>query len=151
MLDPLPKHETESETNMGLFKGIESAKTSKGGVYPLPGVYTLEITSAKTGVSRAKRHFFVAEFRVLASTNADRPEGSEMSWMVMLDHDSALGNIKAFLSAATGSAEDEIDEAGVEAVVSAANPLKGCKVRASAVNVKTRAGGDFTKMSWSAA
>jgi hypothetical protein len=39
-----------------------------------------------------------------------------------------------------------VDEAGVEALISAANPAAGIKVKAEATNIKTRAQKDFTKV-----
>jgi hypothetical protein len=134
---------------MGLFSGIGSAKSNGGGVYFLPGIYTLECKACKTGETReGKKPFFVAEFTILESTNPDRPVGSTVSWMVMMDKylETALGNIKQCAAALFGIPETDVDEAGVEALISAANPAAGIKVKAEATNIKTRAQKDFTKV-----
>lgn len=133
---------------MGRFSGIESASSSEGGVYLLPGAYRLKVDAIKTGTSRKKRDFFVAEFSILESNNPERPAGTKASWMVMLDLDTALGNIKDFLETLSGG---DVDEEGVELAVSAANPFAGLEIKASAANVKTKKGTDFTKVQWEAA
>jgi len=133
---------------MGLFTGIEKANPSEGGVYIVPGNYTVEVQKVKTGKTRANRNFFVVECKVLESDVALRPRGIDVSWMVMLDQDSALGNIKQFCATATGSEMEDIDEAGVEAVVGDDNPLKGTKLQIQATNIVTKAGRDFTKVRW---
>lgn len=136
---------------MGLFSKIKDAKSNGGGIYFLPGTYALECRANKTGVTREGRAFFVAEFTILESTNPDRPVGTSVSWMVMLDKniETALGNLKGYVSALFGIPEEEVDEAGVEALVSAENPGCGMKIRATASNIKTRAGKDFTKVLYS--
>lgn len=135
---------------MGRFSNIGSAKSSQGGVYFLPGAYALECKANKSGKTREGREFFVAEFEILESTNPERAVGTQVSFMVMLDknQDTALGNIKGYLAALCGIPEQDVDEAGVEAMVSAANPGMGMKVKALASNIKTRAGKDFTKIIW---
>lgn len=136
---------------MGLFDKIKDAKSSLG-VYLLPGVYLLEVDNLKQGQARDGRSFVVAEFKVLESSEPARPIGSKVSWMVMLDkkyEETALGNIKAFLSTLTATPEHEVDAPGVEMAFSAANPCAGFKIRASASNIKTKARGvDFTKVAW---
>ncbi len=136
---------------MGVFAKMKEVSASQGGVYVIPGVYSLEVDCLKVGKSRAGRDFFVAEFFVLESTNPERPVGCKMSWMVTLDPsylETSLGNIKSFLSVLTSSPTHEVDEAAVEMAVSAANPCAGMKIKASAVNTKTKKGGDFTKVTW---
>lgn len=132
----------------GLFSGIEQARTSEGGVYLTPGNYTLEIQAVKTGRTRQNRNFFVVEFNIIESDVPDRKAGMNASWMTMLDFDAALGNIKKFVAVAAGVEIADVDEPGVEAVVSESNPLKGTKIRCQAVNVKTQRGGDFTKVTF---
>lgn len=135
---------------MGLFGGIDKAKSSSGGVYLLRGVYALECRVNKTGKSREGRPFFVAEFTILESSNPERPVGTSASFMVMLDKniETALGNIKGYAAALCNVPEDKVDEAGVEALVSAANPGAGMKVRVECTDIKTRKNEDFTKHTW---
>jgi len=133
---------------MGLFDKIKDAKSNGGGVYFLPGSYALECRANKTGKTREGRAFFVAEFTILESTNPERPVGTSVSLMVMLDKyiETALGNIKGYMAALMDIPEVEVDEAGVEAMIAADNPGAGMKVRATASNTKTKAGKDFTKV-----
>lgn len=133
---------------MGLFGKIKDAKSNGGGVFFLPGSYELECRANKTGTTREGRPFFVAEFTILASTNPERPVGTSVSFMVMLDKflETALGNVKGYVAALFDIPEVEVDEAGVEQLVAADNPGAGLKVRATASNTKTKKGGDFTKV-----
>lgn len=140
---------------MGLYGGIKGAKYSEGGVYLKEGVFALEIQSVKSIKTRQGRNAFVAEYKVLESSNTECQKGTLPSWMVMLDQEPALGNIKQFLEAVMhvqGLKFDNLDEAQsegvVEEVVSEKNPLKGFKVRASAVNIKTKKGANFTKVKY---
>lgn len=134
---------------MGLFTGIDKASYSENGVFFVPGNYVVEILKCKSGTTRKKVDFFLAEARILQSSNPDRPVGSRATWFVSIILDtSALGNIKNFIAVASDIDEKEVDDAGAEMVVSDAQPLNGTILRATAVNLKTRAGKDFTKVSW---
>jgi hypothetical protein len=140
---------------MGLFGKIGEAKFSEGGIYILPGVYLLEIQELKAIKTRTQKDAYVAEFKVLESTNPERLPGSTCSWMVTMDKEPAMGNIKQFLSAVLKVEMDAIDESVAEYSVNevddpktnrVANPCKGKIVRCSAVNIKTKGkGADFTK------
>ena len=137
---------------MGLFKGIESESVSGGGQYITPGSYTLEVEEVKTFESQQKkgRMYFCAEFTVLATTSAEYAPGDRVSWLVNMDQPSALSNIKGFaLSLSDDIDEGDIDENAMQTLVSSDNPAAGTKLKAMAYNVKPRAGGDFTKVSWS--
>jgi hypothetical protein len=133
---------------MGLFGKIGEAKSSGGGIYFLPGKYELECRANKTGKTREGRPFFVCEFTIISSSNPERPSGTSVSMMVMLDKyiETALGNIKGYVSALFGIPENDVDEAGVEQLVAADNPGAGLKIKAVASNTKTKAGKDFTKV-----
>lgn len=131
---------------MGVFGGIKEAKYSEGGVYLKPGVYRLQITACKYLHTRTGKDAFVVEMKVLESTNAERQPGSTCSWMVTLDKEPAMGNIKQFLMCAVPCAESDIDEKVVEYVVQeSANPLAGKIVRCSATDIMTKANRPFTK------
>jgi hypothetical protein len=66
----------------------------------------------------------------------------------MLDNDAALGNIKHFLSVAAGKDIKDVTEADGEESVSEENPFGGLSIRVMAVNIKTRANKDFTKVTF---
>jgi hypothetical protein len=139
---------------MGLFGGIKDAKYSEGGIYVLPGVYLFEIQALKAIRTRTQKDAFVAEFKVLESTNPERLPNSLCSWMVTFDKEPAMGNVKQFLASVLGVKDDQIDESVAEYAVNlvddaatnrVANPCKGRKVRCSAVNITTKSNRPFTK------
>lgn len=133
---------------MGLFANIKNVKVTAGGVYFEPGSYKVRVNKVSQGKTREGRPFFVAEFTILESNNTARPVGSSVSWMVMLDKnvDTGLANIKMFASALFGISPDDVDEAGIEALVSAENPAQGKEVMAAAAMIKTKAQKDFTRV-----
>ena len=132
---------------MGIFDGIGNAQYFESGKYVSPGLYKTVIQKVKQASTRQKRPFFVVEMKVLESSNLkEHPIGTDMSWMVMLDQDAALGNIKHFVSVASETPINEVQAADAEDACSEGNPLAGVTVRVMAVNIKTRAQKDFTKV-----
>jgi len=131
---------------MGIFGKIGEATYSDGGVYLKAGVYRLELLSVISKRTRKGQDAFIAEFKVLDSTNPERLPGSVCSWMVTLDKEPALGNIKQFISEVMGCDMAQVNEQIAERVVASDNPLKSKIVRACAVDIKTKAGRDFTKV-----
>lgn len=142
---------------MGLFGGIDNAKYTDGGVYLTAGIFRLKIKALKTLRTRTGKDAFVAEFETVESTSTKHIPGSDVSWMVTFDKDSALGNIRQFLSATVNKTIEAITEAVAQACLTAvdannvvtSNPLSGFFVRAQAFDIKTRAGKDFTKVKYS--
>lgn len=135
---------------MGAFTGMENAEVGQGGVYIQPGIYSdVEILALKLGKSRKKQEFFAAELRIHESAgDGANPEDSKATWMVMLHHDAALGNIRAFLAAAAGVDVKEVDEKAAELAVSDEQPFAGVHLRAEASNITTKKGLPFTKVLW---
>jgi len=139
---------------MGMFSGIEEAQVSKGGSYLHHGPQgfcdgVAKIIRCASGQTRKKVDFFVAELEILESTNPNQPKGFKCSYMITMDKDAALGNLKQFASVAGETEENEVDEAGVEAICSADNPLEGVLIGFHAFNKPTQAGNDFTRVVWS--
>ncbi len=137
---------------MGLFKGIEKEKASGGGNYLTPGNYTLEVSEVKTFSSQQRkgRMYFCAEFAVLSTTSPDFAPGDQVSWLVNMDQPSSLGNIKGFATALSNDmSEDDVTEEAMEHLISSENPASGTRIKANAYVIKTKAGNDFTKVSWS--
>lgn len=131
---------------MGVFGGIKESKYSEGGVYVLPGVYKVAVTACKHIKTRKGQEAFVVEMLVQESNNPERMPGSSMSWMVTMDKEPALGNIKQFLKTILEAEEDQIDESVVlYAVDEKENPLAGKEVRISATNITTKSNRPFTK------
>lgn len=133
---------------MALFEKIKDARPNDFGRYIGPGKWKLEILACKEIKPRSGGEAFTAELKVLETDNPDFKLGEQISWQAHSKHDSAPSNIRHFLASATGVAFDDVDGAGYQAVVSAENPLAGTVIYAMARNIKTRAGGDFTKVSW---
>lgn len=134
---------------MGLFSGIEKASSTKGGSwFPVNGKFLVEIVELKNYRTRSKGDSSIAEFVVVESDHEDVKPGQSRSWMVMHSHDSALGNIKNFLSAVVGCAEDEITEEDADEAYGETNPLKGKQVILETHHHTTKAGNDFTKHLW---
>ncbi len=128
------------------YDGIENAQVGRSGVYLGEGQHTLEVMEIKDGTTRKGIGYFVAEFRVLKSTL--HPEGSTCSWFVSMDKDAALGNIKAFTAALTGSTLEEVKGDVVEYIAGAKNPMKGKKISADAAVLPTKKGGKYTRVNW---
>ena len=134
-----------------IFKGIEKAEVAGGGQYLTPGSYTLEVEEVKTFVSQKVRgrNYFVGEFTILSTTSPEYSPGARVSWLVNMDQPSALANIKGFAVALSSDmSEDDVTADAMDHLISADNPAAGSKVQASAYNIKTAPGNDFTKVSW---
>lgn len=142
----------------GMFKGVGSASVSQTGVYFIPGNYVVTIKKVFTMRSRKKDDLFIVEAVIDQSNVPERPHGSKASWVVNFKNDAALGNIKGFIAAVNGidpsdekAVNEQVDEDTCEYVVGDDNPLEGKQVNLTCVNIKTKAGGDFTLHQWSPA
>lgn len=136
---------------MGIFGAVAGARATEGGRYFEPdGEYVVQIQACKHGKTRKGVDFFVVECRVVESNISKLPPKAECSWMVTMDKDAAPGNINAFICAATDCAPDDVDEAGVLAIVGKDQPLAGDLIRTSTFNKPTKAGNPFTRHVWKA-
>ena len=132
---------------MGIFAKLATAQHFSAGKYVSPGLYIVEIKKVKSDKTRQGRMFWVVEMKVLASSNTQAHlVGTDMSWMTMLDQDASFGNIRKFLSVASEIEFEEVGEEQAEYAISEENPLAGIVLKIVAVNIKTRAGKDFTKV-----
>jgi hypothetical protein len=134
--------------NTGMFEGIEGARVSEGGVYFKPGVYKARILAVKALKDRKGVGTFVVECELLESSEPMLPAGTIASWVVKLDKEPALGNIKSFAAAANGVQPKDVTAKAIELIVSEGNPLKDTILKVSAQNIKTKSGSDFTKVTW---
>ena len=141
---------------MGLFSGIKEAKEYAGGVYLTEGVYNdLEVLSVKTLTTCKGESMFCVEVKVHDSQGpkAVMP-GVTAAWMCNKKHDGFLGNVLSFMRPCASEKYQQQIEAGsiaeedMDAAVSSENPYAGTHMKATAVNIKTKAGGDFTKVEW---
>jgi len=153
---------------MGRFQGLGGIKTNQGGVYFLPGDYTVDIEEVKFFTSRKEKDTFVIQARVLESTNPERAPGCKPSQVIILRPDilaTCMGNIKQFAAAileledpdaynapfTVGTQEDANDQfwnETLEVLVSDDQPAKGIRIKLNITNIKTKEGKDFSKHVW---
>ena len=154
---------------MGVFSRIKKVRSTQGGNYIRPGDYLFMVNRVKIIESQApgKDSYYVAELKVLEADKTEEDSkpnmpGSEASWLVELPGeypDLALGNIKAFLTAAYSSLsvqngdepldDDDIDEEAADDAIGEDNPLAGVFLRGKAYHKATKKGGVFTRLNWS--
>lgn len=134
----------------GFFEGIEGAEQRSGGSYLRPGNCDAKLVECKAITTRAKRAAFVVELEIVESRGGDNAVGSRRSWMVMMDSDSALSDVRGFAAAATGVQFSAVDGAAMERVVSPEQPLRNRLVRFVAENIETKKGATFTRVQWEA-
>lgn len=138
---------------MGIFGGIKTAKSTEGGLYFAAGDrYVVEIQRIKSDKTRKGIPFFVVECKILHSYNGKMAKGTQPSWMVTLDKDAALGNIKQFVEAVMGVDMNQVSdveaEQSVEMICGSEQPLAGDIVVTETWNKDTQAGGKFTRHKW---
>lgn len=139
---------------MGLFGGIKSAKYSDGGVYILPGVGRIEIIAVKYLKTRKGQDAFIVECKMVESSNPQRLPGCVCTWMVTMDKEPALGNIKQFIQTIVPAAdfdvltEDQCEQLVLGICDEKLNPLKGKFARFAATEITTKANRPFTKVKW---
>lgn len=132
------------------FSGVDDAEVFEGGVYFLPGVYTVEIRECKGVTSRKRQDLYIVECKILKSSNPLREAGTRASWCVNMSNDSWKSNLKKFAIAVNGGEEDlgSVKDF-LMASISAANPVKGEQLELVCTQITTRAGMPFTKHEWS--
>jgi len=141
---------------------MKQARSTQGGLYFLPGNYTIQVLRCKMQESQVGgRQFFIAETKIVKSDNPELKVGSEPGWLVELPGkypELSLGNIKAFLHAAFSSLaeaegddapeEGDVDESFADLAVGEDNVLAGVFITAKAFQKKTKKGADFTRIKW---
>jgi hypothetical protein len=135
---------------MGVFSKVTTASVNGGGVYFLTGSYKVSISAVKSIVSRSGDNLFVIECDILESDVPERRPNTKCSQVINLSkHESAPGNIKAFMAAALDESSDNITENECELAVSDQNPLEGTIMRLVCTTTKTKRNTDFTLHQWS--
>jgi len=83
-----------------LFAKIKGAKGTQTGKYFEPGLYRVKIERCKADQARDGSDFFVAECRILTSTNEKCPVGSSAAFYVGFKKwpDLAMGNVADFMN-----------------------------------------------------
>lgn len=138
---------------MGVFSGIENAKSTEGGNYLKPGIYDVEVVRLSVGTTRKQVPFFTADLRILGSNNPDHRVGEVANWFVGFDKDAALGNVKAFAVACLSS-EGAVDPASItekvmESLVDkGGEAVAGTQLKVQVTQVPTKTGGTYSKHLW---
>ena len=145
-----------------LFAGVENAQVMRRGSYIEPGDYVARLLSAEFKAGR-KGNQVILELAVITSsydharpeTHGCNHEGSTMTAFVK-QNDSFLSNIKEIVLALSGFDEkgnprpetDTVTAAECNALTSPEQPFAGALVYIEARPIKTRAGGDYTRVNW---
>ena len=140
----------------GFADEVASSRATIQSNYFSPGRFIVEIKDWKIGENRKGNPYAALETEIVRSDNHDaHPPGSLATWMVILKggagSDMAASNIKAAICGITGASEKEVDSEvvqyclGAESDDGGMSPLAGNLILVTAVNVKTRAGNDFTR------
>jgi hypothetical protein len=138
---------------MGVFSGIENAKSTEGGNYLKSGIYDVEVVRLSVGTTRKGIPFFAADLRVLGTNNPDHRVGEVANWFVGFDKDAALGNVKAFAVACLSS-EGAVDPASItekvmESLVDkGGEAVAGTQLKVQVTQVPTKTGGTYSKHMW---
>lgn len=131
---------------MGYFDGIESAQVLE----KLPNLapncsYVLEVITNKVIKSRSKGLMAISEFEVKeAKGEGANAPGTKASVVVKLSLDSALGNIKGYISGLLDEDAKNITSDMVDKIYSPENPAKGNTVRCYTSLTETKEGNPFT-------
>lgn len=136
---------------MSIFKNKlgNTAPTGMKGNYVLKGNHTLELIKLEVKDSQQSdgTKFFIAEFRVTESDNTAQRTPCAVVWN--LSKKPTMGNIRNLLEAIEPSlakATPEVIEKAAEEAIGPGQPCAGALVKCLATDVKTRAGGDFTRL-----
>ena len=149
---------------MSIFSGIKEAKFKEGGNYIKPGRHLLKVSRWSQGKTRQHIPFIAVDFEVVESDT--HYPGEIVNVFYGADKDAFLPNVKSVarsvLSSMAGThvSADTIDEEIMEGLVGVPTDesgqpsgapgtmSEGARVRAIAVDVPTKKGGTYTRISW---
>jgi hypothetical protein len=143
---------------MGKFATSTKARQSGGGAWWDAGRYRARIGRVAFIEGGYNGDSYVIECEVLESSNPKIAVGETRSQPINMKHASSPGNIGSFVCVCaallTGKNLDdpdacEIEESDIVASYGPDQPFVGLEVMIDAAVVKTRAGGDFTKVQYS--
>jgi hypothetical protein len=150
---------------MGLFDGINTASSTKGGVYlKADALYQVLITKCEMIKTRkliagVPIEAFICEFTVLASNHPDIAVGLKASWYNGADKEPFLGNQADFLRAtlaalgqqkhaAQVTPEQIVPTPELQHQVSTTPMLEGVQMAVQTVGTTTKANKPFTIHRW---
>ncbi len=141
---------------MSYFHGVK--EKDAGGLrqpYFLPGNYVVRVSQVITKMGRGNKPLFIVEAEILESDVPERAAGSSASYIINLQNDMGLVNVKRFVAATQNialndkEAMDEIDEQACEFIVGPDQPCAGQVLEVNCYLVDTKAGGKYTVHDWS--
>lgn len=143
---------------MGMFDGINEAKTATERAYFKEGAYRVEVetvSSISADKSFKGKNSFIIQGKILESTNPECPPGSSAGQVITWAPGNAqsqptqmaFGNVRQFLEAAMGEEVANIQEAA-DLVTTSANPLRGMVLGLRCQSQSTKVGGVYTKHTW---
>lgn len=136
---------------MSIFSGIGEMTTDNKSAYLTAGEYSADIVAVRlVNSKKSADDFFVVELTVTESRGENaQPVGTEAAWVCKMGGrfpESALRDINAFLRAATGAADSDIDAKFVEDVIKDDGlALVDMAIRVSVHEKPTKSGGTFSK------
>ena len=145
-------------TTGNFWSRLGEVNARSGGLDLVPGVYDLVVAKIASGINQTKKEYFVIEFDVETSSEPSRPAGTRVSWMATNQGyaDTFFSNVKGALLAVCQAkfGKEQVNEAAIndaifEQAVGIAQPFTGVRVRAQAANTVTKAGKDFTIVTFS--
>ena len=154
----------KQDTKVGVFSSMDlnSAQAPNGGgLYFEQGEYEVEVTGIKGINTRGKGPMFLGETVILESNCEKLPVGMRPSYSQLTQGnaaDVAPQNIKMFLVACAGlNLFDAKDAKAIaaqdwnafrETALSDDQPLKGSRIHVTAILSKNKAGGPFTRLTF---
>jgi hypothetical protein len=139
---------------MGIFNNIKNTAAARArGAFFVRGIYLCRVVTCRHVASKVGTdEFFVVDFDVIESNNPELEPGCSATWMAKLTGKFpalALADVKAFIMAATGAAEQDVGETEVmDAIDGDGSALSGQVVRVQVEDVVTKSGASFSKHSF---
>lgn len=133
---------------------IAAAKASKAGNYIKPGKYVFEIQKLIADKMRGG-NMFVVEMTVVSAQQTDpayspNVVGSSVSYVVNMDKDSGMGNVKSFIMAVLDVPETEVTAEAVVELLGPSEPLRFARIADEAFNrpMRSKPNEMFTNHRW---
>lgn len=136
----------------GLFKKLKETKPRLDSNWFKEGIYLLQVNAVKVKQNRKGQTGFFIEGTIIAviddADGAGHRVGEEVSHSMWEHHESFLGNVKAFLAAATNESPSNIGEEQAMLVIGEDQPLQDTVLECHNRVIQTKAGKDFTLINY---
>lgn len=136
-----------------VFAGIGKAKMRVDANYERDGHYYLRIDGIKLDKNRKEEVFMAIEKTVLKVVSVEpgmnpHKVGEAVCHMMMLKHDSFLGNVKAMIAHVLNIQPEQITEEDAVKICSVDQPLTGFIIECQNRTIMTKAGKPFTVINY---